>query len=99
MQKMNDNDTQKVTGGGSFWPWLTAEAFGGKYEEPKGKITRSSNIDDVIPRPRSKTESINYNGKTWTPALVHCGWHQEEVIWKSSDGDYLLPTGIDIHGM
>ena len=64
----------------------------------KGDITWGYSLNETIPRPWSKTASMNWNNETWTPVLAQCGFRQNEVIWKSTNGNYLIPTGIHKQG-
>ena len=75
-------------------PEPALECFGAK-----GNITWGNNIKEQIPKPISKDEIFNWNERDWTPVLAHCGWHQSEIIWKDSKGNYLVPTGIEMHEM
>ena len=65
----------------------------------KGDITWGNDLGETIRNPRSKDDALEYDGKVWKPAFVHCGWHQAEVVWKDPDGNYLVPTGIYQNGM
>ena len=56
----------------------------------KGDITWGNSLRETVPMPWSKNASINWNNETWTPILAQCGFLQNEVIWESTNGNYLI---------
>ena len=104
--EMNEKELEHISGGKydpGFRPHLDGcKDFGDECEgalECLGTITWGNYLDEKIPDPTSVDDTFNYNGKIWKPVFAHCGWHQVEVIWKDPDGNYLVPTGIEMNGM
>lgn len=95
--KANEQNAQKI---------LTREDY--KNEKPeqalkcygaKGTITWGNELSHFIRKPTDKNDILCWDGRNYTPVFAHCGWHQGEIIWKDSDGNYLVPTGIVQRGM
>ena len=94
-QNIKQNAEKKVIKKEDFQSYEEALDFFGA----KGTITWGNNLKEEIPEPKYINEVFNWNGKDWKHVLAHCGWHQSEIIWKDSENNYLVPSGIYMHGM
>ena len=107
IKKVSDIDSKKISGGKQYIFTVDqivldqSDFEGGELEDalkPKSSITWGNSLRETVPMPWSKNASINWNNETWTPILAQCGFRQNEVIWESTNGNYLIPTGIHKQG-